>query len=733
MPARLAGQSPPADLFAGRDRELADLPSLFSQRRLVTLCGPPGIGKTRLALEFCHRRTGVRWDRVAWVKLEAGSRPHEWAEALALHDGRPLLVLDGCEQSAAECASVVRALLDQHPRLNVLATSRQALQLPGEAQYRVPPLPAVPTEPANEWLSASPAVRLFVDRVGGIRPGLDLAGQQHAIAGVCNSLGGVPLAIELAAQLSATMSVAAIGRELAQGIDLLSGPPLGGLTPHASLRESIARSYVPLDPDERRLFRRLALLPGGAGIATAEAMTADLRWSRNVLHGILGRLVHTSMLSMDPDTPGCFTILEPLRAFGREQLHAENETDAVHGLLCAWFAERARTLWTRNFRSPIAELWRWTDGELANLRYAVEVLRDGAQPGYALLAATAAKLLIQRGEFGQSDVLLEQVLASPGISADDEARARCVNGHGLVLRARFDEAQTQLRTAYELAEAAADEPLALQVLSSLVATHSETEAERASALSRTLISRLRAGRDTELLATACLRAAWFFVAGGHDEEARAAAAEAVALRAGRLTEDNLHTIGVVALASADVVTATGYFTDGLRNSAHLYTSLDHVEGLALAAAYQEEDDRALRLLAGAAAVRADRRLPPGDWWAGQLEAAAGAARRRLPPAAVKAVVASGARLRFEELVEYALTDRVPSRVAVDHPLKPREQQVARLIADGHRNRQIAARLSLSIRTVEAHTASIRRKLGLSSRAHIAHWVAIYATAPTDEK
>jgi DNA-binding CsgD family transcriptional regulator len=546
----------------------------------------------------------------------------------------------------------------------------------------------------------------------------------------------VPLAIELAAQLCATMSLSAVARELAQGIDLLTGPPLSGRAPHASLRESIARSYVSLDPDEQCLFRRLSLLPGGADIATAEATTADLCWSRRVLHGVLGRLVYTSMVSAgldaDPDAPGWFTVLEPLRAFGREQLHAGHETDVVHGLLCTWLADRARTLWTQNFRSPIAEGWKWTDGELTNLRYAAEVLRGGAQPGYALLAATAAKLLIQHGEFDEADVLLEQVLATPGISMEDEARARCVNGHGLVLRARFDEAHAQLTTAYELAEAAADEPLALQVLSSLIATYSEAEADRASALSRTLLSRVRAGSDTELLATVCLKAAWYFVAGGYDGEARAAAAEAVALRAGRLTEDNLHTVGVVALASGEVALATGYFTDGLRRSAHLYTSLDHVEGLALAAAYQQEDERALRLLAGATAVRADR-LPRGEWWAGRLQAAAAAVHTRLPPAEAKAAVAAGARLTFEELAEYALTGRVPSRVAVDRPLNPREQQVARLIADGHRNRQIAARLSLSIRTVEAHTASIRRKLGLSSRAQIAHWVATYAAVPTDEE
>ncbi|MDQ1651853.1 MAG: hypothetical protein QOI35_1053 [Cryptosporangiaceae bacterium] len=715
-PAYTPVPAPPEDLFAGRERELADLPALLTRRRLVMLCGAPGSGKTRLALEFCRSQT--RWDHVLWAGPgELGTVAPTLVARADPAAAKVLLVLDGTGPASADA---VAALLAEHPKLTVLATGRAPLGIAGEARFRIAPLPPVPTDPADEWLVAAPAARLFADRADAVAPGLALAGHERAIAAICNAAGGLPLGIELAARLCATMPIPEIETALADGIAILA--PGGD-----GLAAAIADSYHQLGPREQRLFRRLSILPGGADHATAVALMPGQDPSSAGLRDLLDALYHHGLLETAEGQPGWFTIPEPLRAFGRAELDRTGETAATHRLLFGWLGERADRIWTENFRSATPGLWEWSPGELANIRYTADAVGRSDQPRYPLLAAISAQFLLQRAELDQAAVLLEKTLAVPGLSTADEARALAVTAQALVLRGRWGPAKDRLTRAYELAGGRPAGPLALQILSSLVCTYSEDEAAEATARSRELIDALRRCGDTELLATASMNAAWFFLVCGQDQDARDAVAEALDLRSGRIRPNDLHTAGVVALTSGQLATATAYFKDGLRESANVYTTLDHIEGLGLAAEHDGDDLRALCLLAGAHTHREKLGLANGRWWDSRLTAAAGTARARVRAAQAASALAAAARMTLPQLADYAVHNRIARPPAPARPLNPRENQVAALVAEGHNNKQIAARLTLSVRTVEAHTTKIRKKLGLTSRAQIAHWVATYST------
>jgi ATP/maltotriose-dependent transcriptional regulator MalT len=357
-------------------------------------------------------------------------------------------------------------------------------------------------------------------------------------------------------------------------------------------------------------------------------------------------------------------------------------------------------------------LWSWAPGHLTNVRYAIDLLSKSDEPQFPLLAAVTAQRLLQRGDHDAASALWEKALAAPNLGTEDEARARSVAAQSLVLRGDTAGAHEQLVRALQLAESAGMESLALQVLTSLISTHSEADALRAAEMSRQLLDRLRAHGETELLATACLKAAWYLLIAGFEDEAGRVAAEAVSLRAGELTEDNLHTVGVIALMSDEIAAASDYFTAGLRRSANIYTTIDHIEGFALLAARRKNGVRAIRLLAGADIARNHFGLPQGQWWAERLRSAEAEAeaevRASLADAGARSATTTGARMAVEQLTEYAVNDCLSSCTTADRPLNPRENQVARLIADGHKNKQIAARLSLSVRTVEAHTMTICR-------------------------
>jgi predicted ATPase len=305
-PERSPG-NPPLELtsFVGREREVAAVEKLLAERRLLTLTGPGGCGKTRLALEVSRDLVGKFSDDVWVVELASLSDPdlvpqkvaftlgvreqagRRLTETLSSHlqPKEALLVLDNCEHLVVACASLAEALLRACPNLRILVTSREALGITGETGWPVPSL-SLPTshhQPPVEELLRYEAVRLFIERAASVVPGFELTEENAAAAAqVCRGLDGMPLAIELAAARVKVLSVGQIASRLDDRFRLLSAGSRTALPRHRTLRATIDWSHDLLSKEETVLFPR----PGDVGWRRAcPGPLPDQGERRDIPHG----------------------------------------------------------------------------------------------------------------------------------------------------------------------------------------------------------------------------------------------------------------------------------------------------------------------------------------------------------------------------------------------------------------------------------------------------------------
>ena len=304
----------PEDLtsFVGRREELQRVRELLGEAGLLTLLGAGGCGKTRLAVESARLAAGQFADGACWVELaaleDAALLPGVVATALGLRErpGKPvlegirehlssrqtLLVLDNCEHLLNSCAALVDPLLRSCPGLALLATSREALRVPGEREYRVPSLGLPPEDSSLDVALGSDAVRLFVERAGDARVNFAVSDANvSAAAAICRGLDGLPLAIELAAARVRMLSPRRIARELDERLRLLSGGARTVAARHETLRASIDWSHDLCSEEERLLLRRLSVWAGGFTLEGAEAVSADERLERRAVLEPLNGLV----------------------------------------------------------------------------------------------------------------------------------------------------------------------------------------------------------------------------------------------------------------------------------------------------------------------------------------------------------------------------------------------------------------------------------------------------------
>ncbi len=349
LPARVAPVRPVGRLV-GREAEVAALHRLLATRRLVTVTGPGGVGKTRLALEVAERADAATTLLLAPL-AEPGAVAHALAAALdltvargdvvtacaaVLGDGPGLLVIDNCEHLLEPVRDLVATLLSACPRLTVLATSRERLGLAEEHVSRLAPL-RLPEEGAD--LARAPSVAVFLDRAARVRP--LAAAELPAVAEVVRRLDGMPLAIELAAGRLSAFSVADLRDRLDRALDLLAGGRASGDARHRTLRGTVEWSYRLLAHDEQRLFRHLAVFPDGVDLDDVGGTATDLGLADDP-GAVLARLVDASMVDavITPGAPARYRMLETLRAFGLDQLAATGE----HAAAAARLVRRAVAL-----------------------------------------------------------------------------------------------------------------------------------------------------------------------------------------------------------------------------------------------------------------------------------------------------------------------------------------------------------------------------------------------------
>ncbi len=367
--------------FVGRLRELAAVRSLVDSNRLVTLTGPGGCGKTRLALEAAERRRADFPDGSWWVDLAPVSDPERVSHALAsalgvredparpleaklaeaLAERRLLVVLDNCEHVLSGCAALAAALLGSVSGIWLIATSRERLGVSGEQEYRVPSLSVSGTRAGGAGAPASPehgeSFQLFVVRARLVRPDWTPGGAEtQAVAAICQRLDGLPLAIELAAARLRVLSVDQIQERLADRFRLLAsaGPSLGR---HPSLRATLDWSYEQLTEDERRLLRALSVFSGGCTLEAAVAVYETDRDEFGTLD-LVAHLVDKSLVQVETEAAveTRYRLLETSRQYAAEELERCGETSATrrrHLEFCASLAGRAAP----HFQGPGQVAW----------------------------------------------------------------------------------------------------------------------------------------------------------------------------------------------------------------------------------------------------------------------------------------------------------------------------------------------------------------------------------------
>jgi predicted ATPase/DNA-binding SARP family transcriptional activator len=440
VPASGVRRGLPAQLtsFVGREDELRRVGKLLGEARLVTLAGPGGAGKTRLAIEAAGRHPGESCF-VELAALGAGADvPQAVLTALGLRDAglraaadgrltptdrlvaaltdRPLLlVLDNCEHVVADAAALGDRLLSGCPLLRILVTSREPLGLTGEALCPLSGLAMPSPDAAPADAVAYPAVRLFADRAADVTPGFTLdPGNLGAVLRICRTLDGLPLAIELAAARLRSLPVAEIAARLDDRFALLSRGSRAAQPRHRTLRAVVEWSWGLLDEDEQVLVRRLAVFASGASLTATERVTGVPG-----VVDLLASLVDKSLVEVVAGAGevggGRYRMLDTVRAFAAERLAEAGEAERLRRAHAAYFLDLA---WTADPHLRRAEQLEWLarlDEERDNLHAAVRgaVAAGDLAPAMELVAALSSYWWL-RGLRTEGAVLASEVLAALG-------------------------------------------------------------------------------------------------------------------------------------------------------------------------------------------------------------------------------------------------------------------------------------------------------------------------------
>ena len=601
----------------GRDQEIASTLHRIQQERsrLVTLTGPPGIGKTRLALGIAAEVARDRPDEVVFVELaplrdprlvatsilqalglsEVGERPALDRLKDVLASRRALLVLDNFEQ-VVEAAPLVGELLESAPELSVLVTSRVALHLRGEQELPVSPLAvARPSARAGKmlWMPSaddSPAVALFVARALAVHPDFEISADSlAAVAEVCHRLDGLPLAIELAAARSKVLNPQAILVRLEHRLDLLTGGPRDAPARHQTLRLAIAWSYDLLPERERIFFRRLGVFVGGFTVDEAARLCTGMNDSGNDALDRISTLVEHSLVRMDVDANGepRFSMLETLREFAIEQLADAGELQelrarhAGHVLTLAEDAEPHlfgghRGIWIRRLNA-----------EQDNIRQSLGWALEQDDPILGLQLVGALWLWFQRRLLREGRWLADQLLAHPGGTRPTVARANAlfVAGHFAWLQGDVPSMRNCLEESAAILRELDDEAGLGRVLPFLGLAIGDDPA-RAALLATEGVALGRATDRTWDLAMALINQGRIAATWGNDNAARAALVEGADLF--RMLGDQwllalaLTSMGSISYRAGDFADARSRFEEALarfleiedrRNTAQAMTNL----------------------------------------------------------------------------------------------------------------------------------------------------------------
>lgn len=434
--------------FVGRGGELAEVRSLLTQTRLLTLLGPGGIGKTRLSLQAAVEALQDHPDGVWLVELapltdgrlvaqaaatvlgikEEAGLPLLEAVSKFVKDRQLLVILDNCEHLRHSCAELAARLLHAGPGLKILASSREPLRVAGETTLTVRPLP---TPPADRTLTLSglmqcEATRLFLERAAAVNPALELAQSDalSAVAEICGRLDGIPLAIELAAARVRALSIAKIAERLSDRFRLLTRREAGALPRQQTLRASMDWSYELLSGEERALLRRLSVFAGDWTLEAAEEVGAAQGVAKADVLDLLSNLVEKSLVAPEADGRR-YRLLETVRQYAQERLREDGEDELARTRHLAFYLALGEGTGAKRAGSGIREWFSQLDTEWENLLAAYgscAVIAGGAKARLRLVYAIK-DWIISRGFFELGYRLTVEAIR--GIGAHERDLPRC--------------------------------------------------------------------------------------------------------------------------------------------------------------------------------------------------------------------------------------------------------------------------------------------------------------------
>jgi predicted ATPase/DNA-binding NarL/FixJ family response regulator len=764
-----APNSADAASFLGRTQELELIRHLLvaGTTRLLTLVGPAGVGKTRLALEVSRRFGDAFPDGVWWVDLTPIRDPSQAtsaiADSLGLPDAGPtppldrlsaslqarqtLLILDNVEQ-VLSAAPLLDTLLGAAPGLKLLVTSRELLHLRTEQTLPVAPfaLPDPDHLPPLEELSQIPSIALFLQRARMINPGFQITDENaRAVAELCVRLDGLPLAIELAAARTQLLSPQMMLERLGQRLSLLHWEAQDLPERQQTLRSAIAWSYELLASSEQILFRRLGIFVGGFTLEAAEAIVADGRdHTVDVLEGVSSLVDKSLVLSEEDGTGGRrFRLLESVRDFALEQVTSCDEGEAVGYAHARYFLELAERAAPHLVGPGQREWFLRLEHEHGNLRAAVRWLWDHGENELALrLAGALGYFWEARGYLREGQYALEEALARvPG--ADPRLRAKVLNRLGslLIWQGETERSRVVLEDAQAVGRALGDSDITARSLTHLgrrAASLGSAEGgvreavqllEEALTLRQQMEDRRGAANiRTQLAGIALDRRAYKQVE--HLGQQALAAYQEVGDDAGATVA--LVLLGMAAGEQGNIRHAVALMQQGLETGGRLQDRrllLLVSNRVVWWLAAEQADAERLAVLLGAAEAMSDAIEPVTSWWRkAHTPQAAAALQAQLGKERFEAACTEGRTLSFAQIAENVslVLHTVGARGLVGEEAKgerqqttllsKREDEVLQLVAEGLTNKEIAQRLIVTESTVKTHVTSVFNKLGVDSRA-----------------
>ncbi|MDH4104351.1 MAG: tetratricopeptide repeat protein [Thermoleophilia bacterium] len=761
----------------GRDQSVAEAAALLRRDdvRLLTITGPGGVGKTRLANAIASTVADQFADGVVLVPLQSvkdsGHVIGTIARSLGLFDGegdleqrlvahiedrRLLLVLDNFEQ-VVDAAPSVAAVVAASPSLKVAVTSRTRLRVHGEQEFSLAPL------------ARGDAVSLFLERARAVRPDFeaDTAALQ-TIAEICGRLDDLPLAVELAATRVKVLSPSAMLARLDHRLELLTSGSRDAPSRHRALRDTIGWSVELLDSDERTLFSRFSVFAGGCTLgAVEEVCGGDL--------DCLGSLVDKSLVRVEGER---FGMLETIREYAGELLDGSAEAEGIrraHAEHYLRFAQGATT----GLAASDQAAWRATlEIDHDNIRAALRFSLDSGDSGTALqLCASLWRFWFERGYLSEGRRWLEESLASS--SEASQARARALSGNGVLAHYQGDygRAEQLSRDALDLSRSLEDAKGVAEGYTGIaLVLRTRGDYPAAEKLFREALAVYEDLADEGGVARALDRLAMCLVVAGDMDGARALFERSLGSFR-RLGDSHGVALGLYGLAatrpegalaaarsnadeSLDILRAVGdrrTYGKALWSAADINADLGDAEtaaaqfeesltlfvefgdrwfggivlvSAAFLAATTGDAERAVRLLSAADTIRTALEVPLWVGFRGRHDRVLAEVRSALGEARFTAAWEEGTRIPLDASVELVAPAHTDASTDATEGLTTREVEVLALVAEGLTDAEVAERLVVSIRTVHAHLRSIYRKLDVRSRSAATRYVLEHGLAGT---